>query len=313
MDSQEATPFATASVIPNEPSFHSKRDLVFPTLPVRGGSLLWRLWRCVPQSIRLTAYQLLIRLCVKIRPEPPALAWHTRTAQRLPLGLYAKFGSRLTEAEVLATMFVGANTTIPVPQVRDVVRDDKGQLIVIMTHLPGAPCRFNKLSSAEAELFEQDLRGWLYQLRSLVPPTQVVGSYTGTSCLILRLSMDNHNGPWDNIASFHQFMVTRCGEDEGHPEYVEYRRLVRERMFSKPYKLCFTHGDLLPHNFLMKDGRLTGMVDFECSGWFPEYWEVTGAAWSQAGEWRDMFTRMFPQYREELEIEEHLWEVLCPW
>ena len=37
------------------------------------------------------------------------------------------------------------------------------------------------------------------------------------------------------------------------------------------------HGDLTPRNIIVKDGRITGIVDWERSGFFPEYAEYAFA------------------------------------
>lgn len=35
----------------------------------------------------------------------------------------------------------------------------------------------------------------------------------------------------------------------------------------------FTHGDLTPRNIMVDQGRITGVIDWETAGWFPDYWE----------------------------------------
>ncbi|KAL7628852.1 hypothetical protein AAE478_000367 [Parahypoxylon ruwenzoriense] len=35
----------------------------------------------------------------------------------------------------------------------------------------------------------------------------------------------------------------------------------------------FTHGDLAPRNIMVQESRITGIIDWENSGWFPDYWE----------------------------------------
>lgn len=45
------------------------------------------------------------------------------------------------------------------------------------------------------------------------------------------------------------------------------------RLFRKRHPICFTHADLRPWNVLVQDGRLSGLMDFGNSGWYPEYWE----------------------------------------
>jgi hypothetical protein len=58
--------------------------------------------------------------------------------QRLPFGLYCKHAGCIDKAEVFATMFVAANTSIPVPTIIDAIGPDE-DMFVVMTRLPGNP------------------------------------------------------------------------------------------------------------------------------------------------------------------------------
>ena len=49
----------------------------------------------------------------------------------------------------------------------------------------------------------------------------------------------------------------------------------------------FTHSDLHPSNIIVTSSmpyKLVGIVDFEQSGWLPEYWEDRKARWTAAAE-----------------------------
>ncbi|KAK6385587.1 hypothetical protein LTS17_001156 [Exophiala oligosperma] len=39
----------------------------------------------------------------------------------------------------------------------------------------------------------------------------------------------------------------------------------------------FTRADLNPFNILIRGDRVVGLVDWEISGWYPNYWEYTSA------------------------------------
>ena len=39
----------------------------------------------------------------------------------------------------------------------------------------------------------------------------------------------------------------------------------------------FTHCDLNPCNILARKGKVVGLIDWEFSGWYPDYWEYTSA------------------------------------
>ena len=38
--------------------------------------------------------------------------------------------------------------------------------------------------------------------------------------------------------------------------------------------IVFVHADLWSHNILVKDGRLSGIIDWENSGWLPRHWQL---------------------------------------
>jgi hypothetical protein len=178
--------------------------------------------------------------------------------QRLPFDLYCKHAGRIDKAEVLATMFVAANTSIPVPAIIDAIGPDK-DLFVVMTRVPGQPVSKVWLEiaadpSALANL-EKDLRGWLYQLRSLMPPSTKVSNFLGGSSWQHRVSACEPIGPFPSKDKLHEFLLSRvwCDEKEA---------IIKnsQKSFKKPHRICFTHGELRPHNILILNGRLSGLI-----------------------------------------------------
>jgi hypothetical protein len=64
-------------------------------------------------------------------------------------------------------------------------------------------------------------------------------------------------------------------------------------------------------NILVQDGRISGIVDWENAGWYPEYWEYTkchiGARLTQR--WLKMLESVFvDRFHDELKIERQYWE-----
>ena len=39
------------------------------------------------------------------------------------------------------------------------------------------------------------------------------------------------------------------------------------------HRIVLTHGDLQPRNILVYGTEVIGIIDWELSGWYPEYWE----------------------------------------
>ncbi|GMF71415.1 hypothetical protein AFCA_001089 [Aspergillus flavus] len=78
-----------------------------------------------------------------------------------------------------------------------------------------------------------------------------------------------------------------------------------------PYRSVFTHADLHPSNILIDRGRLSGIVDWECAGFYPEYWEFTKLMYGaeRFPEIQDIIRDAFGEgnYEEELKAERLLW------
>lgn len=76
------------------------------------------------------------------------------------------------------------------------------------------------------------------------------------------------------------------------PEY-EQTWLCAKKLQQHPCRIMFTYGDFKPHNILVDDdGHLSGFLDWESTGWYPEYWEFTtamrfgqGSWWFQVASW----------------------------
>jgi aminoglycoside phosphotransferase len=82
-----------------------------------------------------------------------------------------------------------------------------------------------------------------------------------------------------------------------------------QKSFKKPHRICFTHGELRPHNILILNGRLSGLVDWGTAGWFPEYWDYVGGCYIVPERWAGVFHRIFSQYEVELEVDDEIGNV----
>ncbi|KZT07898.1 uncharacterized protein LAESUDRAFT_771110 [Laetiporus sulphureus 93-53] len=148
----------------------------------------------------------------------------------------------------------------------------------------------NSLSPRQLQVVEDTLRDWFDQLRSLVPPDpDAVCGFGGYSFKSYRISHMRRVGPFRSQKEFHMKLLENYEDELGE---------IASASHSKPHRICFTH------------------IDFECAGWMPEYWEYTYVLYIQYPhykEWCDLFTRIFPQYSTELEVEYRLWEFAFPW
>lgn len=67
--------------------------------------------------------------------------------------------------------------------------------------------------------------------------------------------------------------------------------------------IVFTHGDLRPDNIIVKNGRVTAIIDWEMAGWYPEYWEFAKALHLEvfADDWvSHLLDVLTPYYCEQL-------------
>jgi aminoglycoside phosphotransferase (APT) family kinase protein len=78
----------------------------------------------------------------------------------------------------------------------------------------------------------------------------------------------------------------------------------------------FTHGDLAPRNIIVKDGKIAALLDWEVSGWYPEYWEYVKFFRAGTSDVRDMWRYaedIFPErYDDELVEYAALSKWQCP-
>lgn len=95
------------------------------------------------------------------------------------------------------------------------------------------------------------------------------------------------SGPFNSEADFVDFQI-RCfrrsfrSDLQGIPKYDRVWEEACNRLrtsIQKDFPVSFTHGDLAGRNILVdpKSGRLTGLLDWASSGWYPIYWEYFGA------------------------------------
>jgi thiamine kinase-like enzyme len=81
--------------------------------------------------------------------------------------------------------------------------------------------------------------------------------------------------------------------------------------------MVFAHADPHPRNILVDDvGRISDIVDWECAGWYFEYWECSRMHFSLRNTTRwiaDVVDQIFLAYRDELDMEDLLSSMAPSW
>ncbi|KAI5308651.1 hypothetical protein KEM55_005205 [Ascosphaera atra] len=69
-------------------------------------------------------------------------------------------------------------------------------------------------------------------------------------------------------------------------------------MLPRSGRQVFAHGDIAPRNIMVgEDGAITGIIDWEWGGWYPDWWEyahIMGPANLRYGDWREYMHETAP-------------------
>lgn len=186
-----------------------------------------------------------------------------------------------------------------------------------MTKIPGKDLGdvIHDMSDAELKSVIKDLSGYIQQLRrfdkDIGGNTPAIGGLGGIPGYDSRIGSIPF-GPFATMADFHTYV--RMRDPIEHWE-LEPNVMVVHGKPEEAYKVKLTHGDITPWNIRVKNGRVTGLLDWEFAGWYPEYWEYTRMfhpgemeglkRWYNAIEEEDGIGK----YKTEKKAEEAIW--LC--
>ncbi|KAI5455763.1 kinase-like domain-containing protein [Mariannaea sp. PMI_226] len=216
----------------------------------------------------------------------------------------------LTEAATLK--FIAERTSVPVPKVYCAfVR--KNTAYIVMERIGGQEISMALpvLSLESREKLFADLRQIFQEIRALPPPPG-----TGVESCVNGSLRDARNprswprfGPFKTIQEFHQWLrhefdPSDYPDKEGTEGWGDIKDMIARQ--DGPWPLpVFTHGDLNPSNILVRGERVVGIIDWESSGWYPNYWEYT-SAWCGSvlrTDWRGELQRFLDPMPPELSME----------
>ncbi|EPQ56483.1 kinase-like protein [Gloeophyllum trabeum ATCC 11539] len=222
----------------------------------------------------------------------------------LPFNLILKDTLKTRRAEALAMSLAG-KIGIPVPRLLSYGSDpsNPSRGSILMSRLPGKPLDEvrDSLSPSEWATIREELAKYLGLMRSWTSPWGPrICSVEGGSVRGARIP-GAEGGPWEDENAFHATFLEYATPENCVPgqSYEEQLSLVKS-LASTTHPIVFTHGDLLAHNIMIHDGHISGIIDWEYAGWFPDYWEYTQILrGSSLSWWWPKFAMTLPGYKYE--------------
>ncbi|KAI1775337.1 hypothetical protein F4818DRAFT_46963 [Hypoxylon cercidicola] len=272
-------------------------------------------WLLVPVKVRISCYKALQKLGERIYGNHD----YSSAVQRLPFGLYLKSDqdTERSRNEFNALGIVRRHTSIPVPEGLDMTFEPasannalslpRGYLLT--TRVPGLPLSLcqNVLSDRDIERIATQLKDYSAQLRDIpksVNLDMAICNSFGGPCMDNRIRGGIPVGPFTDEAAFSQMI--RFPNDPAR----------------RGHNIVFTHADLNPRNILvdktlLSDGSIgwdvTGIVDWETAGYYPEYWDYTNAMF-EGFRWTQRYNNLvhevfneFKDYSGELDVKKRSW------
>ncbi|KAI1269866.1 kinase-like domain-containing protein [Xylariaceae sp. FL1019] len=209
-------------------------------------------------------------------------------------------------AEADNMRFLSGKTTLPIPRVFHDWTDKDGIYHILMERTEGDTLEsmWDKLDAETHEKLAKQTAEFLIQFRSI--QSDKIQNVNGQPC--------NDNGL---VPAGSEVLPIMSNDDEVwaaiEKVLAEVDQPLKEKIRramppTKPY--TFTHGDLSICNIMVKDGNLSGLIDFEYSGYYPCWWEYARNAmgFTEADRvWKDLLYKYMEPHCESNEQGRRWW------
>ncbi|KAK2783138.1 hypothetical protein FQN53_009327 [Emmonsiellopsis sp. PD_33] len=238
----------------------------------------------------------------------PIFNWGGVRIAKISPDIVVKHGTHVRVTEANSMLFVSQNTTtVPVPKIfgcytygpidRDI--DDYGSLYdtyIFMSFVEGQTLDtvWESYDGMTKQSVADQLKGYIDELRAIGGGTYI-GSVDRGFVMDPVLEYSKNRGPFDSEEDFNNALIDAY---EANAKRVHIRTFLTGMLSQNQHQTVFTHGDLRLQNILVKDGKVTGIVDWEFSGWYPEYWEWARAlfVWQWQHDWTDYLPKVLQPY-----------------
>lgn len=185
-------------------------------------------------------------------------------------------------------LYLREMTSIPIPTVYAILTNKTANRdIIIMEYIPNESLQVTwpTLKIEEKEDVANQLTGYFAELRTLPAPgffgRSLPPQFGGLATQPLSdILLQNFGGPFDTIEQFRNALGTAIENNSTiEPERQKlYNRIIPRVLGESPP--VFTHGDIQARNLIRKKNGQVVVIDWENSGWFPEWWESCNATWA---------------------------------
>ncbi|KAF4946530.1 hypothetical protein FGADI_11168 [Fusarium gaditjirri] len=249
-----------------------------------------------------------IRAATEVLSPPGASA----TVVKVGEDLAVKFGHTVSLEEAEAIRFLSTNSKVPVPEIyATMVEPETGINFIVMEYINAKSLAdlWTSLEGPDKREITNQLRASLEDLHSLEPPSYMSSLNRRPLSDGVFWTPDPNptiSGPFNTEEDLNEGILKRLAEHEPQAHLTLLRTLITATLCNHQVK--FTHGDLQPKNILVKT---TGsgesqrykviIIDWEISGWYPEYWEFCNAtiAGRFRPEWLDLVQNVMQVYMPE--------------
>jgi aminoglycoside phosphotransferase (APT) family kinase protein len=227
-------------------------------------------------------------------------------------GTVVKYGPRVTADEGhalrLAQDYI---TTVPVPKVFDIITDNTTmETYIVQQKIVGTMLSEILPNMDEAVLLQvaSELRAFIRELSKLDGDGTQLGLIGGAGCFNRgrwrRYDRQEYGGlRMEGIHTTERFIrwfddyIPSCGLPREPRD-----NWIKEFQFHLP--TIFSHGDLQPENILIHDGHISGVIDWECAGWYPYFWNdyMATLKWNPEHPWQKVVVPLMLEHRYPREV-----------
>ncbi|KAF4500229.1 Phosphotransferase [Fusarium agapanthi] len=148
--------------------------------------------------------------------------------------------------------------------------------VMISERVPGVPLVdvWQNMSQAEQVSIKEQLRAQIEQMRTLVQPC--IGRVDKQPTRnIYNTTFARHCGPFQDEEAFDNWCLDRL--TGGTIQRWKWKRVLERQRRKSTGRFVLTHGDLSPRNIMVDGSTITGIIDWELGGFYPEYVEYAFA------------------------------------